>query len=75
MSTCSTAAETAKLVLHKMTNEFAVGRKPRMPADPSFERLLQLGRQQGGLTPHDLQQVLDVDRKRGRIESELYMRP
>jgi hypothetical protein len=33
-----------------------------MPADPSFARLLQLGKQQGGLTPHDLQQVLDVER-------------
>jgi hypothetical protein len=33
-----------------------------MPADPRFERLLQLGKQQGGLTPHDLQQVLDVER-------------
>ena len=33
-----------------------------MPADPSFERLLQLGKQQGGLTPHDLQQVLDLER-------------
>ena len=33
-----------------------------MPADPSFERLLQLGEQQGRLTPHDLQQVLDVER-------------
>ena len=33
-----------------------------MPADQSFARLLQLGKQQGGLTPHDLQQVLDVER-------------
>ena len=32
-----------------------------MPADQSFARLLQLGKQQGGLTPHDLQQVLDVE--------------
>jgi hypothetical protein len=35
-----------------------------MPADPGFERLLQLGKQQGGLTPHDLQQVLDLERVR-----------
>jgi hypothetical protein len=33
-----------------------------MPADQSFKRLLWLGKQQGGLTPHDLQQVLDVER-------------
>jgi hypothetical protein len=33
-----------------------------MPADQSFARLLQLGKRQGGLTPHDLQQVLDVER-------------
>src|SRR5215204_5961001 len=33
-----------------------------MPADQSFARLLQLGKQQGGLTPHDLQQVLDLER-------------
>src|SRR6188472_2081219 len=33
-----------------------------MSADQSFARLLQLGKQQGGLTPHDLQQVLDVER-------------
>jgi hypothetical protein len=32
-----------------------------MPADQSFARLLQLGKQQGGLTPHDLQQVLNVE--------------
>src|ERR671912_1156990 len=32
-----------------------------MPADQSFARLLQLGKQQGGLTPHDLQQVLDIE--------------
>jgi len=33
-----------------------------MPADQSFARLLHLGKQQGGLTPHDLQQVLDLER-------------
>ena len=33
-----------------------------MPADQSFARLLQVGKQQGGLTPHNLQQVLDVER-------------
>ena len=33
-----------------------------MPADPRFQRLLELGKQQGGLTPNDLHQVLDVER-------------
>jgi hypothetical protein len=33
-----------------------------MTADLRLDRLLQLGKQQGGLTPHDLHQVLDVER-------------
>jgi hypothetical protein len=33
-----------------------------VPANPSYQQLLALGEQQGGLTTHDLQQVLDVDR-------------
>ena len=33
-----------------------------MPTDPGFQRLLELGKQQGGLTPDDLHQVLDVER-------------
>jgi hypothetical protein len=32
-----------------------------MSGDPSYERLLELGKQQGGLTTHDVQQVLDLE--------------
>jgi hypothetical protein len=45
-----------------------------MPANPSFERLLQLGEQQGGLTPLDLQQVLDVERLSTEELSDMLVR-
>jgi hypothetical protein len=45
-----------------------------MPADPSFERLLQLGKQQGGLTPQDLRQILDVERLSTNELSDMLVR-
>ena len=33
-----------------------------MAGHSSYERLLELGREQGGLTGHDLQRVLPIDR-------------
>jgi hypothetical protein len=33
-----------------------------MPSDVIYERLLQMGKQEGGLTTDDLQRVLDIER-------------
>ena len=52
----------SRMRITKEVSAVGIWEAERMPPDPRFHRLMELGKQQGGLTPNDLHQVLDVER-------------